>query len=288
MHLRPLFYLVFFILSCFSVSCFDFSQFLKQNRITCNQFFENCRSFQRSFPSKFNKRAIISTLSFLFIQGVPFDYDNFAAHALYQSTNEIPSFPARGFQTKSGLKYFDLVVGTEGRPPRFGELVSFRYATMYRPNGETKLQLIDTSEDTVGKGCGFLNKHGNSRLIRAMDEALHTMKVGGKRRIIVPPQLGYVDIGLGPYPALPKGRKALNELINNIEAKKGELVMDIELVMIAEDENDQGYYQDIPVNPEEIRDAVRNWMENQDSLKNIESSMGLKLEKKEEMKATEP
>lgn len=42
-----------------------------------------------------------------------------------------------------------------------------------------------------------------------MEEGIHSMRVGGKRRVIMPQQLGYVVQGLGPYPADPRKRDVL-------------------------------------------------------------------------------
>ena len=106
-------------------------------------------------------------------------------------------YSLKGFQTKSGLKYFDLTAGVNGINPKYGQLVSFQYTSYYRPAGESRLEEFDSS---YLSGDAFLHKHGSNRIIRGIDEALHSMNVGSKRRIIVPKSLGYVEIGLGPVP----------------------------------------------------------------------------------------
>ena len=53
----------------------------------------------------------------------------------------------------------------------------------YRPTGG-KLEIIDSTNEP------FLHKHGNGRICRGVDEAIHTMNVGGRRRAIIPPNLG--------------------------------------------------------------------------------------------------
>ena len=82
------------------------------------------------------------------------------------------------------------------------------------------------------------------------------MKVGGKRRIIVPNSIGFTEFGVGPIPVEPKQRRKLGNFLDLLEAGKGELLFDLELVMVAPDENDQGYYEDEAVSQEEVRQLV--------------------------------
>jgi len=65
--------------------------------------------------------------------------------------------PSRGFQTSSGLIYFDLDdTKYEGPTPRFGQLVAFNYAMYYRGSessgrsGESPLQFIDSNFPSAG------------------------------------------------------------------------------------------------------------------------------------------
>jgi FKBP-type peptidyl-prolyl cis-trans isomerase len=93
-----------------------------------------------------------------------------------------PATPNKGFQTKTGLKYFDLLEGEKGMPsPRYGQLVSFHYTGYYRATPSSPLDAFDSTFSRQAKQS-FLHKHGNGRVIRGIDEGLHTMKVGGKRR----------------------------------------------------------------------------------------------------------
>lgn len=162
-----------------------------------------------------------------------------------QAFAAIPDVPTKGYQTKSGLKYFDAVVGT-GIQPKYGQLVSFQYTIYYRPNGG-KLETVDSSNEP------FLHKHGNGRICRGIDEAIHTMKVGGRRRAIIPPSIGYTQFGIGPLPLKPRNRRRLGEVLDSVDQNAGELIFDVELVLVADDENDQGYYDDYPVTQDEVR-----------------------------------
>jgi len=150
------------------------------------------------------------------------------------------------YTTKSGLKYLDLKEGS-GRQPRYGELVTFSYKAFIKVAGKnTKPELYD--EDRA-----FITKHGNGRLIPGLDEGLHTLKVGGKRRLIIPPKLGYVAGGLGPLPSGFLGREKLNSLIDQMIAKQGgQIIFEIEMLGVVEDEADQGYYNDKSLTPEQF------------------------------------
>jgi peptidylprolyl isomerase len=91
--------------------------------------------------------------------------------------------------TTSGLKYVDEVVGT-GDSPKPGQMVTVHY-TGTLENG-TK---FDSSLD---RGQPIVFPIGTGRVIKGWDEGLMTMKVGGKRRLIIPPQLGYGASGRPP------------------------------------------------------------------------------------------
>lgn len=90
--------------------------------------------------------------------------------------------------TASGLKYVDIVQGN-GPSPRLGQTVVVNY-TGTLENG-TK---FDGSRD--GQPTEFRLARGS--LIDGWVEGLMSMKVGGKRRMIVPPSLGYKEQGSPP------------------------------------------------------------------------------------------
>lgn len=94
--------------------------------------------------------------------------------------------------TPSGLKYTDEVVGT-GPSPSASQTVSVHY-TGWLSDGGKKGKKFDSSRD---RGQPFSFPIGQGRVIQGWDEGVATMKVGGKRTLIIPPALGYGQAGAG-------------------------------------------------------------------------------------------
>ncbi len=90
--------------------------------------------------------------------------------------------------TDSGLKYEDLVEG-EGDLAESGKTVSVHY-TGWLTDG-TKF------DSSVDRNQPFSFGLGKGQVIRGWDEGVAGMKVGGKRKLTIPPQLGYGAAGAG-------------------------------------------------------------------------------------------
>ena len=90
--------------------------------------------------------------------------------------------------TESGLKYIDLKEGT-GEAPKTGDTVVVHY-TGTLENGKK----FDSSRD---RRQPFSFKLGQGQVIKGWDEGISTMKVGGRRQLIIPPNLGYGARGAG-------------------------------------------------------------------------------------------
>jgi FKBP-type peptidyl-prolyl cis-trans isomerase len=94
-------------------------------------------------------------------------------------------------KTPSGLAYRDLKVGT-GATATAGKTVSVHY-TGWLPNG-TK---FDSSRD---RNQPFEFALGAGQVIRGWDEGVAGMKVGGRRQLVIPPDLAYGPQGSDPIP----------------------------------------------------------------------------------------
>ena len=90
--------------------------------------------------------------------------------------------------TRTGLKVKDLVVGRGATPTR-GQTV-FTHYTGWLYEGHEKGAMFDQSGDRP-----FSFVLGSGQVIRGWEEAVSTMRPGGKRTIIVPPRLGYGSRG---------------------------------------------------------------------------------------------
>ena len=94
--------------------------------------------------------------------------------------------------TASGLEIIDTVVGT-GATPKQGQTCVMHYTGWLYENGK-KGKKFDSSVDRNEPFEFPLGKH---QVIAGWDEGVATMKVGGKRTLIIPPQLGYGARGAG-------------------------------------------------------------------------------------------
>ncbi|BCX12378.1 MAG: peptidyl-prolyl cis-trans isomerase [Thermosynechococcus sp.] len=90
--------------------------------------------------------------------------------------------------TPSGLQYEDIVVGS-GAQPQVGDRVTVHYTGML-----TDGRIFDSSRD---RGQPFQFQIGVGQVIQGWDEGVGSMHVGGQRRLIIPPNLGYGARGVG-------------------------------------------------------------------------------------------
>ena len=103
--------------------------------------------------------------------------------------------------TPSGLGYVDLVEGT-GPQPKPGESVRVHY-TGWLENGKK----FDSSHD---RHEPLVFPIGRGHVIKGWDEGVGSMKVGGKRKLVIPASLGYGDRGAGGV--IPPGATLIFEV----------------------------------------------------------------------------
>jgi len=120
--------------------------------------------------------TLVSALAISVIGGV----------SAYVSTPASAQIKGKTMTTASGLQIIDHVVGT-GTSPQPGQICVMHYTGWLYENGQ-KGRKFDSSVD---RNEPFEFPIGKGRVIAGWDEGVATMKVGGKRTLIIPPQLGY-------------------------------------------------------------------------------------------------
>jgi FKBP-type peptidyl-prolyl cis-trans isomerase len=94
-------------------------------------------------------------------------------------------------KTPSGLKYMDVIEG-HGAEAKLGSAVSVKYVGMLEKG---------TIFDQTGTQKPLQVKIGETPVIKGWTEGLQGMKVGGKRKLVIPPELGYGNKIVGSIPA---------------------------------------------------------------------------------------
>ncbi len=90
--------------------------------------------------------------------------------------------------TKSGLAYKDLTIGT-GQEAKDGDTVTVHYTGRLKDG--TKF------DSSVDRDEPFSFRIGAGKVIKGWDEGVAGMKEGGKRKLVIPPDLGYGARGAG-------------------------------------------------------------------------------------------
>jgi peptidylprolyl isomerase len=116
----------------------------------------------------------------------------FVVTALATPLTATPTRAQPVMTTPSGLKIIDVKPGT-GASPKTGQTCVMHYTGWLYENS-AKGKKFDSSVD---RGEPFEFKIGMHQVIAGWDEGVSTMKVGGKRTLIIPPELGYGARGAG-------------------------------------------------------------------------------------------
>jgi len=123
-----------------------------------------------------------------------------------QTAGGPPAVSGEPTTTASGLQYIDIKVG-DGASPQTGQTVVVHY-TGWLADG--------TEFDSSVGGQPFAFVIGTGKVIKGWDEGVATMKVGGQRRLLIPPELGYGATG---YPGLIPANAQLIFDVELIEVK---------------------------------------------------------------------
>jgi peptidylprolyl isomerase len=119
----------------------------------------------------------------------------FAATLVFASVTPASDDPKKEDE-KPHITIKDVKVG-EGAKPKKGDTCTIHYTGWLYEFGK-KTEKFDSS---VERKTPFDFRIGQGQVIKGFEEGIATMKVGGKRTIVIPPELGYGDRGVGPIPA---------------------------------------------------------------------------------------
>jgi len=93
--------------------------------------------------------------------------------------------------TNGELKIEDIAVGS-GEEARNGDTLIMNYRGMLLSGKEF--------DNSYGRGEPFIFVLGAGNVIAGWDQGILGMKVGGKRKLTIPPELAYGENGIGPIP----------------------------------------------------------------------------------------
>lgn len=121
----------------------------------------------------------------------------------------------------SGVKLEDVVEG-EGPEAREGDLVQFNYVCR-RANGYF---VHSTVNQFSGESKPVTLRLDVQEMIRGLKDVIIGMKAGGKRRALIPPEVGYIDESLQPVPEEFGPRRSL------LSHAKEPLVFEVQLLKV--------------------------------------------------------
>ncbi|CAL0331277.1 unnamed protein product [Lupinus luteus] len=159
----------------------------------------------------------------------------------YSSPSHSSKFPVSNYfelPNSSGLKVLDLLVGS-GEIPSDGDQVAIHYYGRLAAKQGWRFDSTYDHKDENGDPSPFVFVLGAGKVIAGIDVAVRSMKVGGIRRVIIPPSLGYKDTSQEPTPPNFFDRQRLfttifnpTRLANGEGSTLGTLIFDIELVSL--------------------------------------------------------
>lgn len=116
------------------------------------------------------------------------------------SSSKVSKETEQWITTPSGLQYYDILTGS-GEIPRAKQKVFINFVM--------KTEDGTIVEDTYKSGIPMSFILGNKDAIEGLEEAVATMRVGGKRKLIIPPELGF---GNRSFRNIPPNSKLIMEV----------------------------------------------------------------------------
>ncbi|GMP71445.1 hypothetical protein CsSME_00029841 [Camellia sinensis var. sinensis] len=141
-------------------------------------------------------------------------------------------------QNSGGVKALDLRIG-DGDLPFDGDQVAIHYYGRLAAKQGWRFDSTYDHKDDTGESIPFIFILGSGKVISGIEAAVRSMKVGGIRRVIIPPSQGYQNTSQEPIPPNFFDRQRLfttifnpTRLANGEGSTLGTLIFDIELVSL--------------------------------------------------------
>ncbi|KAJ9557514.1 hypothetical protein OSB04_012128 [Centaurea solstitialis] len=157
-----------------------------------------------------------------------------AAASAAAATPRFSELPESG-----GVKALDLRIG-DGDSPVNGDKVAIHYYGRLAAKQGWRFDSTYDHKDETGEPIPFTFILGSGKVIAGIEEAVRSMKVGGIRRVIIPPSQGYQNMSQEPIPPNFFDRQRLfttifnpTRLANGEGSTLGILIFDIELVSLS-------------------------------------------------------
>ncbi|KAH9609124.1 hypothetical protein KSS87_004490 [Heliosperma pusillum] len=204
---------------------------LEQSYNSQNAFITSSFNAKKSMENKEITRSrritvLISTVLF----PITFLTSSAPSHAVVTEFYELPH--------SGGVKALDLRLG-DGSTPVKGDQVAIHYYGRLAAKQGWCFDSTYDHKDSTGESIPFTFVLGSSTVISGIEATVRSMKVGGIRRVIIPPSQGYQNTNQEPLPPNFFDRQRLfttifnpTRLANGEGSTLGTLVFDIELVNV--------------------------------------------------------
>ncbi|XP_071710266.1 peptidyl-prolyl cis-trans isomerase FKBP17-1, chloroplastic-like [Rutidosis leptorrhynchoides] len=201
----------------------------------CNNNINNPHKTANSYSESHVTRRYLSLFATATAFSVPVLLSN-SSKAATTTTATTPRFSE--LAESGGVKALDLRIGV-GDSPIDGDQVSIHYYGRLAAKQGWRFDSTYDHKDETGEPVPFVFILGSSNVIAGIETAVRSMKVGGIRRVIIPPSQGYQNMDQEPIPPNFFDRQRLfttifnpTRLANGEGSTLGIIIFDIELVSV--------------------------------------------------------
>ncbi|WVY96925.1 hypothetical protein V8G54_029076 [Vigna mungo] len=177
---------------CVSASATRVCGLLPYRNYSCNSMLATCSASSSTTRRTISLSLISTTFSaFIFSLSPSFSSSSSSSKLPLSKFFEIPD--------SGGVKALDLLDGS-GEVPSDGDQVAIHYYGRLAAKQGWRFDSTYDHKDDNGEPNPFVFVLGSGKVIAGIDVAVRSMKVGGIRRVIIPPSLGYQNTSQEPIP----------------------------------------------------------------------------------------